>query len=54
MDNFLEKHNLRNLTQNEIEKPNGTGAMKDVTAWAENVPLKARGWSTPVLCLSHH
>lgn len=53
MDNFLEKHNLQNLTQNEIENLNGNIIIKDVDALVKNLSLKDRGWCTePVLlCL---
>lgn len=40
MDNFLEEHNLQNLTQNERENLNGTIIIKDVAALAKNLPTK--------------
>lgn len=40
MDNFLEKHNLQNLTSNEITNLNGTIILEDVNALAKNLPTK--------------
>lgn len=53
MDNFLEKHDLQNFIQNEIENMNGNIIIKTVNVVAENLPLEDRSWyiAAMLLCL---